>query len=106
MSERHPAPSLRAQPFGGPLAFSTAHNGSAQLSYFIYSCTVRTQPHRHTPAKRQHARVNLSPNVLCIRSTMSNSQRTSQRLDALKLILNFVFLERSGNWWSRTGSNR
>jgi hypothetical protein len=40
----------RSRTFGAPLPSITKHNGSAQLSYFIYSCTVRTQPHRHTPA--------------------------------------------------------
>ncbi len=56
---------------------SSAHNGSAQLSYFIYSCTVRTQAHNTRNSQSHRARSNLRPNVLCIRSTMSNSQRTS-----------------------------
>ena len=61
---------------------SSVHNGSAQLSYFIYSCTARNPTPSPHHSKRRHARVNLRPSVLCIRSTMSNSQRTSQRLEA------------------------
>ena len=66
---------LRSSP-----AFHPVHNGSAQLSYFIYSCTVRTQAQCHATAQSHHARMNLRPNVLCIRSTMSNSQRTTDKI--------------------------
>jgi hypothetical protein len=69
---------LRMRPSGTIRLLKPACNGSAQLSYFIYSCTVRTQLHRRTTARRHHARADLRPNVLCIRSTMSNSQRTSE----------------------------
>jgi hypothetical protein len=34
--------------FGAPPPSIIVHNGSAQLSYFIYSCTVRTQAHHTT----------------------------------------------------------
>ena len=34
--------------FGALLAFRHAHNGSAQLSYFIYSCTARNSDPSHT----------------------------------------------------------
>ena len=76
----HPvSPPPRMRPSGTIRLLKPACNGSAQLSYFIYSCTVRTRTHRRTPAQRQHARVDSRPNVLCIRSTMSNSQRTEIR---------------------------
>src|SRR5689334_349649 len=80
---RSPTPALanaRSKAFGAPLPSITAHNGSAQLSYFIYSCTVRTQAQCHATAHRHHARMNSRPNVLCIRSTMSNSQRTTAKV--------------------------
>ena len=68
--------------FGAPPVFRPVHNGSAQLSYFIYSCTASNpNPSPHN-SKRHHARVNLRPSVLCIRSTMSNSQRTKSKTKA------------------------
>jgi hypothetical protein len=70
---------LRMRPSGTIRLLKPAHNGSAQLSYFIYSCTASNpNPSPHN-SKRHHARVNLRPSVLCIRSTMSNSQRTEIR---------------------------
>jgi hypothetical protein len=121
-SFNHPTPALAnasRRTFGAHPPSIIAHNGSAQLSYFIYSCTVRTQPHRHTTACRHHARVNLRPNVLCIRSTMSNSQRTSLEGQSRRSSLLIFLLSRevtkrqranpqlvARNWWSRTGSNR
>jgi hypothetical protein len=38
--------------FGAPLPSIIVHNGSAQLSYFIYSCTVRTQAHHTTQQQK------------------------------------------------------
>ena len=83
---RSPTSSSRPTPAEEPSELSRlpspVHNGSAQLSYFIYSCTASNPTPSPHSSSRHHARVNLRPSVLCIRSTMSNSQRTSQRLDA------------------------
>ena len=68
---REPRASLRSSPVLRPV-----RNGSAQLSYFIYSCTASNPTPSPHNSKRRRARVNLRPSVLCIRSTMSNSQRT------------------------------
>ena len=47
-------------------------------------------------SSRHHARVNSRPNVLCIRSTMSNSQRTSAKAQTSDPHSQFsFFLERS-----------
>src|SRR5688572_14962670 len=78
------------------LSFEASRRTFGALPPSIYPCTTArhnlatsftralSEPKltTHTAAQRHHARSNLRPNVLCIRSTMSNSQRTSQRLDA------------------------
>ncbi len=82
--------------FGAPPVFRPVHNGSAQLSYFIYSCTASNPTPSPHNSSRHHARVNLRPSVLCIRSTMSNSQRTSEGSKPPYSFSIFFFLERSG----------
>ena len=75
---RRLSPTPQAEPSELHSLPSPVHNGSAQLSYFIYSCTASNPTPSPHNSKRHHARVNLRPSVLCIRSTMSNSQRTSE----------------------------
>ena len=79
------SPTPEAKPSELRFLPSPAHNGSAQLSYFIYSCTVRTQAQCHATAQSHHARMNSRPNVLCIRSTMSNSQRTIAKITTIQI---------------------
>jgi hypothetical protein len=82
--------------FGAPPVFRPVHNGSAQLSYFIYSCTARDpNPSPHN-SSRHHARVNSRPSVLCIRSTMSNSQRPNLEDQSLRSSPSIFLLSRRG----------
>ena len=80
--------------FGALPSFRPVRNGSAQLSYFIYSCTASNPNPSPRSSSRHHARADLRPSVLCIRSTMSNSQRTSRRRKPPIPILNFLSFSR------------
>ena len=101
---------LRMRPSGTIRLLKPAHNGSAQLSYFIYSCTASNpNPSPHN-SKRHHARVNLRPSVLCIRSTMSNSQRTEIREQMSDTCLFSRALKNLSSqslegWWAREDLN-
>jgi hypothetical protein len=86
-----PRENLRSSPVLRPV-----RNGSAQLSYFIYSCTASNPTPSPHNSSRHHARVNVSPSVLCIRSTMSNSQRPNLEDQSLRSSPSIFLLSRRG----------
>ena len=80
--------------FGAPLVFRPVHNGSAQLSYFIYSCTVRTRTHRNTqqlspPRARELASKRALHPIHNVKQP-----KNKRRLEAPILILNFLSFSR------------
>ena len=83
--------------FGAPLTFvmrtTARHNLATSFTRALSEPKLTTTRNSHS----HHARPNLRPNVLCIRSTMSNSQRTRRRLSSpIPLSISF-FLQRSTN---------
>src|SRR5688500_15301109 len=79
----------QAEPSEHHPSFDPCTTARPNLANSFTRALLATHIHHAHSSKRHHARLNMRPSVLCIRSTMSNSQRTSQRLDAFKLILNF-----------------
>src|SRR5688500_14377579 len=76
--------------FGAHPPFIPCTTARHNLATSFTRALLATHIHHAHSSKRHHARLNMRPSVLCIRSTMSNSQRTSQRLAAFKPILNFL----------------
>ena len=97
----HPvSPPLRVRPSGTTRLLKSACNGSAQLSYFIYSCTVRTRTHRNTqqlspPCPREPASKRALHPIHNVKQPENRDQRTDVRHLLTNRALKFVFLKRS-----------
>ena len=96
--------------FGAHPPSTSVHNGSAQLSYFIYSCTARNPNPSHTQQQTPSCARELASKRALHPIHNVKQPKNKRRLIASILILNFLSFSRGQNlgvnWWSRTGSNR
>ncbi len=107
-SFNHPTPALAnatSRTFGAPPAFipctTARHNLATSFTRALSNPSLTTTRNSHS----HHAPPNLRQNVLCTRSTMSNSQRTSEgsRLKHPFSILSISIVGR--RWWAREDLN-
>ena len=77
------------QAFGALPSFVPCATARHNLATSFTRALPATPTHRTRNSKRHLARVNRSPSVLCIRSTMSNSQKPNRRLTVLEFDLDF-----------------
>ena len=84
--------------FGAHPPFIPCTTARHNLATSFTRALLATHIHHAHSSKRHHARLNMRPSVLCIRSTMSNSQRTKATIRRSSThVLNFSSFSRGQN---------